>query len=254
MLRFLTILTISLLLAGQASLAGAITADEVIAQHIAARGGSSAMRAVNSVTRTGRAVIPGFDADMRISDTRARPGKIRQEFMLQGLTQVQAFDGSSGWQIQPFQGRKDPEQMSADDTKSLALAADFDTPLVDYRAKGATAEYLGLEDVEGTPAHKLRLKLKSGDSVIYFIDPDTYMLIRDVQKQIVRGTEQEIETDYGEYEKINGVFFPMSEETGPKGSDSSSKQKSIYETAVVNSAASEATFTFPVAQPAGAAK
>ena len=254
MLRTLTIVAVALVLAGQVTPASAVTADEIIAKHVEARGGAAALRTVNSVTRTGHMVIPGFDADMRISDTRARPGRIRQEFTLQGLTQVQAFDGSSGWQIQPFQGRKDPEQMSADDTKSLALAADFDTPLVDYHAKGATAEYLGLEDVEGTPTHKLRLKLKSGDSVIYFIDPDTYMLIRDVQKQIVRGTEQEIETDYGEYEKFNGVFFPMTEEAGPKGSDSSSKQKSIYETAVVNSAATDASFAFPVAQPAGAAK
>ena len=248
MRRSMTALSILLALGAAANLAQAVTADEVIAQHIAARGGADALRSIKSVKRTGHLVIPGFDADVRVSDVRARPGKIRQEFSLQGLTQVQAFDGTGGWQIQPFRGRKDPERMSADDTKALAIASDIDTPLVDYRAKGATALYLGLEDVDGTPAHKLRLTLKSGDSITYFIDPDTYMLIRDVLKQTLRGAEQEIETDYGEYEKVGGVYFPMTEEQGPKGSDSSSKQKSIFEEASANVDVPATVFAFPVAK------
>ena len=103
------------------------------------------------------------------------------------IAAVQAYDGKEAWQIDPFQGRKDPERLAPDEVKTLVLGADLDTPLVDYRAKGHSVEYLGLEDVEGSPAHKLRVTLKSGDEVTYFIDPDSMMVIRAVEKQLVRG-------------------------------------------------------------------
>ncbi len=175
------------------------------------------LQALKSLKRTGRLVIPGANIELTVADSRVRPDMIRQEYTLQGMTAVEAWDGKEGWQVQPFEGRKDPERMPADQAKPLALAADIDFPLVDYRAKGGQVEYLGLEEVDGTPAHKLRLELASGDDVTYFIDPDTWMIIRDVQKREVRGAEQISETDYGDYEKVQGVWVPMTEASGPVG-------------------------------------
>jgi hypothetical protein len=71
------------------------------------------------------------------------------------MTQVEAYDGKEGWRISPFQGRKDPEKMSADDVKSLMEDAEIDGPLVDWKTKESTVDYLGTEDVDGTLAHKL---------------------------------------------------------------------------------------------------
>ena len=108
--------------------------------------------------------------------------------------------------------------MSEDDAKPFRLAADLDGPWVDAKAKGHTLEYLGTEDVDGTLAHKLRVQLKWGGDLTVWIDPDTWMVIRDLQKAMVRGAEQEVETDYGDYEKVGGVYLPMSEESGPRNS------------------------------------
>src|SRR5437588_316598 len=141
-------------------------------------------------------------------------------------------------------------QMAPDEVRTLVLGADLDTPLVDYRAKGHSVEYLGLEDVEGSPAHKLRVTLKSGDEVTYFIDPDSMMVIRAVEKQLVRGTEKEVETDFGEYERVNGVWEPMSEESGAKGSSANEKERSLFEKAEANVPLNDAVFAFPVAAQA----
>ena len=62
---------------------------------------------------------------------------MRSELTLQGMTMVQAYDGKEGWKISPFQGRKDPEKMSADDTKSLIEEAEIDGPLSIGKRKGA---------------------------------------------------------------------------------------------------------------------
>ena len=146
--------------------------------------------------------------------------------------------------------------MSEDDAKPFRLAADLDGAWVDAKAKGHALEYLGTEDVDGTLAHKLRVRLKWGGEVTVWIDPDTWMVIRDLQKSTVRGAEQESETDYGDYEKVGGVYLPMSEESGPHNSPPSSRGKSIYDKAEVSFAVAPDTFAFPVriAAPAGAGR
>ena len=86
-------------------------------------------------------MIPGFNVQLKMREIKTRAGQYRQEVTLQGLTQIQAYDGHQAWQVQPFQGRKDPALMSADEAKGLALAADIDLPFVDYRRKGHSVEY-----------------------------------------------------------------------------------------------------------------
>jgi len=44
--------------------------------------------------------------------------------------------------------------MSADDIKPLMEDAEIDGPLVDWKAKGSTVDYLGTEDVDGTLAQQ----------------------------------------------------------------------------------------------------
>ena len=229
-----------------AATAAAIDADQLIAKHIEARGGAASLRALKSLRREGHLIIPGANYNISASTLVVRGAGVRDEFALQGLIFINAFDGKEAWKVDPSEGRKDPARMSADEAKPLVLQADLDSPLLDYRAKGHSVEYLGLDDIDGTPAHKLRLHLKNGDEVVYYIDPDTLMIIRDVQKQLVRGAQQETETDYGEYEKVSGVYVAMSENSGPKNSESSRKQQLVFDTAVANVAADPAQFAFPV--------
>ena len=251
---FVSILPAVLFLA--ASPAAAITADEIVAKNVEARGGAAALASVKSLRRTGRFVRPGRSRLVTISEVKERPGRIRQETTYQGLTQILAWGGEKGWQIQPFEGRKEPSLMSEDDAKPFRLAADLDGPWVDAKAKGHALEYLGTEDVDGTVAHKLRVRLKWGGDVTVWIDPDTWMVIRDLQKTTVRGAEQEAETDYGDYEKVGGVFVPMSEESGPRNSSPASRGKSIYDKAEANVAVAADAFAFPgtTAATAGAGR
>jgi outer membrane lipoprotein-sorting protein len=234
----------------------AITAQEIVAKNVEARGGAAALGSLRSLRRSGRYVTPGRSVLITLSEVRERPGRIRQETTYQGLTQVQAFDGWKGWQIQPFEGRKEPSLMSEDDVKPFRTAADLDGPFVDAKAKGHSVEYLGTEDVDGTLAHMLRVRLKWGGDVTVWIDPDTWMVIRDLQTIMVRGAEQQVETDYGDYEKVGGVYVPMSEESGPRNSPPASRGKAIYDKAEANVAVPADAFAFPApaAAKAGAGR
>jgi len=220
-----------------------LSVDDLIAKHVQARGGAAAMKAISAVKMTGTLRPGGFDVVMGYDETLSRPGSVRINATLQGLTVVQAYDGTSGWQIQPFQGRKDPETVSDDDAKSLAEEADFDGALVDYKAKGSTVDNLGVIDVDGAPAYALRVSLKNGDQTTYYLDPDAFLTVRTITRQVLRGAETFTQTDFGDYEKVDGVLFPMEIASGPKGS--TQQQRITYETIVANPPAEANLFKRP---------
>jgi hypothetical protein len=182
-----------------------------------------------------------------------RPDSVRYEATLQGLTLIQAYDGKQGWKVDPFQGRKDPEKMSADDAKDLGEdAADFTGALVDWKAKSYTLDYLGTEDVDGTEAYKLRVTRPNGDLTYVFLDPDYFLEIRTISRRIQHGIPRETVTDYGDYEQVNGVYFAFAQSSGPNGS--SERQKVQIDKAEANTALDGSLFRFPATQPATAAK
>ena len=221
------------------------TLDELVAKNIEAKGGADALRALQSLKLTGKMLVQQGQIELAYDQTKKRPGEVRTEATLQGMTLVHAYDGKEGWKISPFGGRKDPEKMSADDVKSLIEDAEIDGPLVDWKSKGSTVDYLGTEDVDGTLAYKLKVVRKNGDVNFVYLDPDHFLEIRTLTQRVEHGAQTEVETDLGDYEKIAGVFIPFSIEAGRKGSPD--KQKIVIEKADANVPVDEAVFRFPTA-------
>ena len=229
----------------------AYTAAELAAKNVAAKGGIEPLNAIQSLRLSGKLLMNGGMVEVSYSMLVARPGAIRYEVQLQGLTKVQAYDGSQAWQINPFQGRKDPEKLSADDAKALSEdAADFIGPLVDYQAKGYKLDYLGTEDIDGTEAHKLRVTRSNGDVTYVYLDPDYFLEIRTVNRRIEHGVPNETITDYGDYEKVNGVYLALALESYRKGS--SDRQKVQIDKAEANVTADKTLFEFPAPRTAAA--
>jgi hypothetical protein len=220
-----------------------MTVDQLVAKNVEAKGGAQALKALQSIKVTGKMLVNEGQIAFGYTEMRRRPNDVRIEASLQGMTAVQAYDGTDGWKISPFQGRKDPEKMSADDTKALWEDAEFDGPLVDWKEKGSTVEYLGTEDVDGTQAHKLKVTRKNGDVTFVYLDPDHFLEIRTLTQRMQNGAQVEVETDISDYEKINGVYLPFSVETGRKGDPD--KQKLIVDKAEGNTITDDSVFKFP---------
>jgi hypothetical protein len=219
------------------------TAEDLAAKNAEAKGGLERLRAVQSLRLTGRVLFNNGQLEASLVQSVKSPGAIRVDLTLQGLTLTQAYDGNEGWQINPFQGRKDPERMAPDDVKSLIEETEIGGPLVDWKARGHTLEYLGMEDVDGTDAHKIKVTRKNGDVQYVFLDPDYFLEIRIETRRIVRGVPQETVTDVGNYEKVDGIYVPFSSESGPKGS--SDRQQVEFSKAEINVPLDAAAFRFP---------
>ncbi len=228
--------------------AQAMTADELVAKNLEARGGAAKIEAIKTLKSEGKLLIGG-QFELHFVQYQKAPESLRNEASLQGLTMVQAWDGKEAWQISPFQGRKDPEKMSADDAKGLADDAPIGGPLVDWKARGSALDYLGTEDVDGTEAYKLKVTRKNGDIDYVYIDPDHFLEIRTVSQRIVRGTQVETTADFGDYEQVSGVYFPLSIASETKA-DGNRSQVTI-EHAQANVAIDDSRFAFPAAHAGG---
>ena len=220
------------------------TVDELVAKNIEAKGGATALHDLQSLRLTGKLLVQlQGQIELTYLQIKKRPDEVRTEASLQGMTQIEAYDGKEGWKVSPFFGRKDPERMSADDVKALVEDSEIDGALVDWQTKGSSVEYLGTEDVEGTPAHKLKVVRKNGDVSFVYLDPDHFLEIRILTERTRHGAHEEVETDLGDYEKAGGVFVPTSIESGPKGA--ADKQKIIIDKVEANVPIDDAIFHFP---------
>lgn len=218
------------------------TAEELVNKNIAAKGGMDKIKAVKTWRMTGKLIGNGLTATT--GQENIRPNLVRETFSLQGMTAVQAYDGSTGWQVRPFSGRKDPELMGEDDARDLVIDSDFDGPLVDYKDKGNTVEYLGHDMVDGDDALRLKVTLRNGDIIYYYLDPDTYLEIRKETQEFIRGSVRESVSDLGSYKAIAGVMYPFSIASGPKN-DPTSWQTVTIEKIEVNAPIERSAFAVP---------
>lgn len=224
--------------------ASAQTADELIEKNLQASGGKEKIEAVKSVRMSGKMVIPqGMEIPVTVEFKD--PDKLRSEATLQGMTMVQAFDGKSGWKIEPFMGKKDPESMSEEEIKQVREQLDSMVPLSKYKEKGHTLEYVGKEELEGTPVYKLKLTRKSGDIAYIYLDAESYLMVKMAGKTKVQDQEMESESAMGDYKAVDGILYPHSIETQLKGMPG--KMVMSFSKIEVNPAIEDSRFTMPAA-------
>jgi hypothetical protein len=219
------------------------TADELVAKNIQAKGGLDKIKAIKTYRITGK-LLAGGGFTAVFGQENMRPNLVRETFAVQGLTAVQAYDGTTGWQIQPFGGRKDPQLMGEDDLPDLLIDSDFDGAMVDYKDKGNTVEFLGHDVVDGDDALRLKVTLKSGNIIYYYLDPDTYLEVRKETQEFIRGAVRENVADLGSYKPVAGVMYPFSIASGPKN-DPTSWQTITVEKIEVNLPLERSEFAVP---------
>src|SRR6267378_506815 len=218
--------------------------DSLIAKYVQASGGMARVQALQTLRRTGKFTgNDGFEAV--VVQENKRPNSVRDEFSLQGMTGITAYDGRNGWKIEPWQGKRDPESLGEEEMHGILDDADFDGPLVNYQAKGNKVEYQGIEQVEGSDAYKLKVTRPNGDVSFYYLDTEYYVPLRIDTQRMIRGAPQEFETSLGDYKQVNGVYLPFSSESGAKGSSSTDRGKITYDKIEANVPLDNVRFSRP---------
>jgi len=187
--------------------------DDILKEYFAAIGQDSLLK-TNTQKLTGKMIQTGVE--IPFIQMAKRPGKVRVEGTFQDLTFIQTFNGTEGWSLNPFMGVTDPQPMSEDDIKGMRYQADMDGMLWNWKDKGYTVTLEGKEDMEGTSCYKIKLETKEGDTFTYYIDSDSYTMLRTNTKMKVMGNEMESDTYYSNYTMVGGIAVPGKIETKVK--------------------------------------
>lgn len=188
--------------------------EEILENHFDVVG-QEKLANINTIKMVGNVVQGGMELPFTMY--MSRPLKIKMEISIQGQQMIQAFDGESGWYISPMAGTLEPQDMGPDMVKDMKEQADFDGDLYNYEEKGSSLEFVGTEEAEGTEVYKLKLTKKNGDVSNYFIDTETYIILKTTAKRLIQEVEIESETILGNYQMIDGMAFPFSISTGMNG-------------------------------------
>lgn len=157
------------------------TVDDIIARHLASRGGREASRMVESQRMTGTVYTSGIELAMAL--VTRRPNLSRQELTIdipgQGVVPIlNVFDGAKAWTVNPMAGGAEAMEVSGRDAENMRDQSEFDSPLIDYKAKGHDVQLIGVEAVGTRRAHRLKLTRPGRPVTHYFIDAETGVELR----------------------------------------------------------------------------
>jgi hypothetical protein len=122
---------------------------------------------------------------------------------------------TEGWNYMPFQGQTKPEPVTADELKNAQDDLNIKDEFITYKDLGKKVEYLGKDDIDGMECHKIKMTDKNGQETTYFMDNDSYYVIKQVDKITANGKEVENTTSFSNFEKLpEGIVYPMAISSG----------------------------------------
>ena len=190
------------------SATNAQTVDDIIDKNISATGGRDAWKKITSMRQEGEIDANGTKIAIRLEAVQDKG--VRQTMQVAGMSGWVITTPDKGWSFFPWQGQMKAEAMTPEDVSVAQDDMDLQGILVDYKAKGHKAEYLGTDDFEGTECYKIKITEKSGKIITYYIDPSNYFIIHSETITRTNGREAHSASDYSNYKKLpEGIWMPM---------------------------------------------
>ena len=197
-----------------------LTAKQIVANNVKARGGLDAWRKIDTMVsvgqlETGNPLMPRVPFVMQ----QARPNKTRLEVHVREKTSVRVFNGVEGWKLR--QSHNESPEVVAYTAEEVAAAHDglgIDGPLIDYQAKGIAIDFDGIDEVAGKEAYRLSVKLPSGATRRWWIDSTTFLDAKyERESHASTGQAATVTVSFANYKNVEGLQIPHSMVTGQEG-------------------------------------
>jgi len=193
--------------------ANAQTVDEIINKYVDAMGGKDKLASIKSIYMEGTSVMQN-GAEITQKMWKVDGKLMRREISSSMFNMISVVTDKEGWnQSQRTNGNFEP--MTSEMVTNMQSETDCAGPLFNYAAKGHKAELIGKEDVEGTECWKIKLTLKTGRDITYFINPTTFYIDRMAttgggfgggRGGGQGGAPRETKIDYSDYKKTDDGY------------------------------------------------
>jgi hypothetical protein len=180
--------------------------DKIIDKVVETMGGKEKLSSIKSIKMSGNGEQGGVKYPVNYYAVHNKA--LRNDYSFNGMMGYSIITKDSGFNFSPFGGMATPERMTDDDIKLASDSYDLEGHLVNYKAKGSTIELMENEDIDGVDAIQLRVNLKNKKTVFYYIDPDTYYVIRTTIKGESNGQEFKNSSNFYNFKKNkDGLLF-----------------------------------------------
>jgi hypothetical protein len=250
--RSLTVFALVAVLAPHPSLAKAgpqkLSAEQIVARNVAARGGLEAWRKVQTMLWMGHiesvhATVPS----MQFILAQQRPNRVRFEINALGDKTVRVFDGSGGWKLRPVHGRPEVQPFSSEELQFEQEGPGIDGVLIDCAAKGSSVEVQGVDQIDKRDAYHLVVHTASGETQHVWVDAKTFLDIRyDRPARAASGASRTVSVVYRDYKATDGLQIPSVIETGVGSGNTPDKM--VIEKVLLNPTLDALTFSEPGAR------
>lgn len=243
------ILTLTLITAFATANAGEMTAEEIVSTYIENTGGAEAWNKLAGVKLIGEMNQGGMKFPFEI--VQLKNGHQYMKFNFQGKELKQGvFDGENMWGTN-FMSMK-AEKSDAESTANQKLEMnDFPFPLFHYKENGYQLELMGKEEKDGAEVYKLKLTRepktvdgkKVDDISYYYFDVDALVPLvteSEVKEGPMKGKIGE--SKLGDYQEVDGLYFPFSMTQGMKDGPSAAMVISKVE---LNPTVNDSEFVMP---------
>jgi len=245
-----------------------LSAQQIIDKNVAARGGLSAWRAVQTLHTEGELDAGGAPSHALPYVLKQKRGhKSHLEIAFKGQNSIQVYNGEHGWKVRPFLNRIEVEDYTPAELKIAADADEFDGPLIDYASKGTKVVLAGTDKVEGHPAYKLSLTFKNGARRNVWVDEATFLEVKmDGEPRKLDGKLHTVSVYFHDYKSEHGLVFAHEQQTVVEGTKQSNKltvtkfainepmDDALFQKPKVDAKSVAAPQAAPAAAPAPAAK
>ena len=226
---------------------GGLSAEQIVAKNVAARGGLEAWRHVQTMVWLGHiesthSTVPG----MLFMLSQRRPNKMRFEINAMGDKTVRVFDGAQGWRLRPAHGQPEVRPYSIDEIRFEQGGPGIDGPLIDSAAKGSSVSLAGVDQIEKRRAYHMVVKTAAGETQHVWVDTESFLEVRYDRAVVGAGGSRTLSVVYRDYKTTDGLQIPSIIETGAGAG--STPDRMVIERVAVNPPLDDRTFAEPGAQ------
>jgi outer membrane lipoprotein-sorting protein len=178
--------------------------DAIVKQYSSAIN-SDKLASIKTIKITGKMSAMGMEMPMVMY--MKNPNKIKVTYSFNGQDMVSVFDGVKGYAMNPMMGSAEPVELTGEQLKQVQNNNAFKNELLNYyNNKQVTLE--GTEDVNGSPANKLKITPESGNPIFMYLDKKTGLIIKTSTKIEQMGNTMNVDSYMTDYIDTKGVIMP----------------------------------------------